>query len=148
MHREGWAHSLGRKAEVLLPTWGVVIHEINVRSLGVSTPRMEELWGVQDKIISQLLANNGPDWGEGEELTRLSWLRKPTDKTGSLMAGFTSSLPANAAIDKGAFIWDGSCLTTVMYDRVIRVRLIRVRLKERVDKSFDRIGWKGIKLRF
>jgi hypothetical protein len=46
VHREGWVHSLGRKAEVLLPTWGIVIHDINVRSLGVNTPRMEELRGV------------------------------------------------------------------------------------------------------
>ncbi|KAJ5621794.1 hypothetical protein N7490_012297 [Penicillium lividum] len=121
VHREGWVHSLGRKAEVLLPTWGIVIHDINVRSLGVNTPRTEELRGVQDKVINQLLANNGPDWGEGAELTRLSWLRTPAGKTGSLVVEFTSPLPANAAIDRGVF-WDGSCLTAVMYDRAIRVR--------------------------
>ncbi|KAJ5885197.1 hypothetical protein N7495_009707 [Penicillium taxi] len=41
-------------------------------------------------------------------------------KSGSLVAEFTSPLPANTAIDRGVF-WDGSCLTAVIYNRAICV---------------------------
>ncbi|KAJ5893064.1 hypothetical protein N7504_009755 [Penicillium tannophilum] len=56
-HQE-WARSLHKKVEVLLPTWGIVIHDVNVRSLSVNSPRTEELRGMQDAVISKLVATN------------------------------------------------------------------------------------------
>ncbi|KAJ5901434.1 hypothetical protein N7504_007428, partial [Penicillium tannophilum] len=118
-HRE-WARSLHKKAEVLLPTWGIVIHDVNVRSLGVNSPRTEELRGVQDAVISKLVAANQADWGTAE-ITRLNWLRTPVGKSGSLVAEFSSPVAANTAIDRGV-LWDGNCLSAVLYDRATRVR--------------------------
>lgn len=119
-HRE-WVRGLHKKAEVLLPTWGIVIHDVNVRSLGVNSPRTEELRGVQDAVISKLVAANQADWGKEVEVTRLNWLRTPLGKSGSLVAEFSSPVAANTAIDRGV-LWDGNCLTAVLYDRATRVR--------------------------
>lgn len=118
-HRE-WARGLHKKAEVLLPTWGIVIHDVNVRSLGVNSGRMEELRGVQDVVISKLVAANQADWGTAE-ITRLNWLRTLVGKSGSLVAEFSSPVAANTAIDRGV-LWDGNCLSAVLYDRATRVR--------------------------
>ncbi|KAJ6032615.1 hypothetical protein N7540_003347 [Penicillium herquei] len=122
-HRE-WVASVSRKAELLLPTWGVVIHDMNMRSMGVNSPRVDELKkeDIQKRVIDQLVSSNRHDWGESAEITRIFWLRAPIGKkSGSLVAEFTSPIPANTAIDHGV-LWDGNCLHTMVYDRAIRVR--------------------------
>ncbi|KAJ5938292.1 hypothetical protein N7466_001426 [Penicillium verhagenii] len=40
-HCPDLARGLHKKAEVLLPTWGIVIHDVNVRSLGVNSGRLQ-----------------------------------------------------------------------------------------------------------
>ncbi|KAJ5953702.1 hypothetical protein N7454_000598 [Penicillium verhagenii] len=119
-HQE-WARLLHKKAEVLLPTWGVVIHDVNVRSLGVNSNRADELKGVQEAVIAKMVAGNSADWGKDAVITRLCWLRSPVGKSGSLVAEFLSPVVANKAIDKGV-LWDGGNLTAVLYDRATRVR--------------------------
>ncbi|KAJ5358309.1 uncharacterized protein N7496_010722 [Penicillium cataractarum] len=103
-----------------MPTWGIVVHDVNVRSLGINKAS-EDLTGVQDKVIKDLLASNVQNWGEGAEITKISWLRIPSGKSGSLIVEFTSPVLANVAIDKGV-LWDCDSLTAVLYDRAARVR--------------------------
>jgi hypothetical protein len=38
VHRGKWVQHLWKSAEVRLPSWGVVIHDVNVRSLGINRP--------------------------------------------------------------------------------------------------------------
>ncbi|CEJ62943.1 hypothetical protein PMG11_11428 [Penicillium brasilianum] len=46
VHREKWAKGLCRIAFVHMPTWGVVVHDVNIRSLGINKPSVDELKGV------------------------------------------------------------------------------------------------------
>jgi hypothetical protein len=83
VHRHKWTSHLWKGSEVRLPSWGVVIHDVNVRSLGIDRP--EDLRGKQDAIIQQLLTENDHTWGKGAEITHLAWLVLPTGKSGSLI---------------------------------------------------------------
>ncbi|KAJ5369360.1 uncharacterized protein N7496_009120 [Penicillium cataractarum] len=120
IHRDKWPKGLCKTAYVHMPTWGIVVHDVNVRSLGINKAS-EDLTGVQDKVIKDLLASNVQNWGEGAEITKISWLRIPSGKSGSLIVEFTSPVPANVAIDKGV-LWDCDSLIAVLYDRAARVR--------------------------
>ncbi|KAJ5659906.1 hypothetical protein N7507_006357 [Penicillium longicatenatum] len=119
-HRD-WACRLHKKAEVLLRTWGIIINNVDVRSLGVNSPDTEELRRVQDAVISKLVAANLQDWGEDVEIKKLNWLRSPVEKSGLLVAEFSSPVAVNTAIDRGV-LWDGNCLSAVLYDRATCVR--------------------------
>jgi hypothetical protein len=48
IHRHEWIKHLWKNAEVRLPSWGVVIHDVNVRSLGINKP--DELRGRKEAI--------------------------------------------------------------------------------------------------
>lgn len=52
-------------------------------------------------MIKDLLASNVQYWGDRADITKVSWLRIPSKKSGSLVVEFTSPVPANVAIDKG-----------------------------------------------
>jgi hypothetical protein len=107
IHREKWAKGLCKKAFVYMPTWGVVVHDVNVRSPGINRAS-EEI--PQDRVIKDLLAANSHNWGEAD-----------MRKSGSLIVEFTSPVPANVAIDKGV-LWDCDSLKAILYDRAARVR--------------------------
>jgi hypothetical protein len=67
IHRSKWVQHLWKNAEVRLPSWGVVIHDVNVRSLGINKP--DELRGRKEAIAKQLLAQNLHSWGDEVEIT-------------------------------------------------------------------------------
>ncbi|KAJ6090873.1 hypothetical protein N7499_003587 [Penicillium canescens] len=113
IHRGKW------NAEVRLPSWGVVIHDVNVRSLGINRPA--ELKERQEAVSKQLLTQNLHSWGDAE-ITHLAWLVLPEGKkSGSMIVEFSSPYVANKAIDCNT-IWDSAVLTTVLYDRAARIR--------------------------
>jgi hypothetical protein len=116
-HREIWPKGLCKTAFVHMPTWGVIVHDVNVRSLGINKAS-EPL--PQERVAKDLIAANSHNWGEAE-IAKVSWLRIPSGKSGSLIVEFTSPVPANVAIDKGV-LWDCDSLTAVLYDRAARVR--------------------------
>lgn len=121
-HRECWVKYLWKGSEVRLPSWGVVIHDVNVRSLGISTAAGIGEQGRKQGIIKQLLTENLFNWGDDAEITQVSWLVLPEGKkSGSLIVEFTSPHTANKAIDTGT-LWDSEVLTTVLYDRAARIR--------------------------
>ncbi|OQD79093.1 hypothetical protein PENANT_c062G11803, partial [Penicillium antarcticum] len=118
VHRHAWVRHLWKGAEVRLPSWGVVIHDVNVRSLGINRPT--ELREKQEAVSKQLVTQNLHSWGEAE-ITHLAWLVLPEGKkAGSLIVEFSSPHAANKAIDNT--IWDSTVLTTVLYDRAARIR--------------------------
>jgi hypothetical protein len=120
-HRLVWVKHLWKGSEVRLPSWGVVVHGVNVRSLGVNIPG--ELATRKREIMKLLLTENLSQWGEtGVEITQISWLVLPEGKkSGSLIVEFSSPLTANKAIDTGT-LWDSEVLATVKYDRAARIR--------------------------
>ncbi|OQD64953.1 hypothetical protein PENANT_c401G09713, partial [Penicillium antarcticum] len=102
VHRHAWVRHLWKGAEVRLPSWGVVIHDVN------------------EAVSKQLVTQNLHSWGEAE-ITHLAWLVLPEGKkAGSLIVEFSSPHAANKAIDNT--IWDSTVLTTVLYDRAARIR--------------------------
>lgn len=122
VHGKEWVKGIGKKAELLLPTWGILVYGIQVRSLGVNSPMNSELAQpeIQRRVIDEMTASNRKDWGDAE-ITRVSWLVPPKGKTGTAVCEFSSPIPANIAIDRGV-LWDGNCLEAALYDRAIRVR--------------------------
>jgi hypothetical protein len=119
-HRQVWVKHLWKGSEVRLPSWGVVVHDVNVRSLGIDTAA-----GIRDRkqgIIKQLLTENLFSWGDDAEIVQISWLVLPEGKkSGSLIVEFMSPHTANKSIDTGT-LWDSEVLTTVLYDRAARIR--------------------------
>ena len=63
IHRGKWVQHLWKGAEVRLPSWGVVIHDVNVRSLGINRPDELRAEGRKDAIAKQLLTQNLHSWG-------------------------------------------------------------------------------------
>ncbi|OQE60176.1 hypothetical protein PENNAL_c0312G08395, partial [Penicillium nalgiovense] len=121
-HRACWVKHLWKGSEVRLPSWGVVIHDVNVRSLGINSAAGLNEQGRKQGIIKQLLTENLFHWGDETEITQVSWLVLPEGKkSGSLIVEFTSPYIANKAIDTGT-LWDSEVLTTVLYDRAARIR--------------------------
>jgi hypothetical protein len=121
-HRTAWVKHLWKGSEVRLPSWGVVIHDVNVRSLGINTAAGIGEQGRKQGIIKQLLTENLFNWGDDAGITQVSWLVLPEGKkSGSLIVEFTSPHTANNAIDTGT-LWDSEVLTTVLYDRAARIR--------------------------
>lgn len=79
-----------------------MVHDVNVRSLGINKPSIDKLKGVQERVIKELLAANVGNLGEEAEITKISWLRiLEGKKSGLLILEFTSLVLANKAIDKG-----------------------------------------------
>ncbi|CAG8908412.1 unnamed protein product [Penicillium nalgiovense] len=99
VHRDIWVKHLWKGSEVRLPSWGVVVHDVNVRSLGINAAA--DIRERKDGIIKQLLTENLFSWGNAE-ITQISWLALPEGKkSGSLIIEFASPHTANKAIDTG-----------------------------------------------
>ncbi|CAG8312335.1 unnamed protein product, partial [Penicillium salamii] len=65
-YRQVWVKHLWKGSEVRLPSWGVVVHNVNVRSLGIDI-----VVGIRDRkqrIIKQLLTENLYSWGNDAEI--------------------------------------------------------------------------------
>ena len=121
-HRQVWVKHLWKGSEVRLPSWGVVVHDVNVRSLGINSAAEIREEGRKRAIVKQLLTENLFNWGDDAEITQISWLVLPEGKkSGSLIVEFTSPHHANKSIDTGT-LWDSEMLTTVLYDRAARIR--------------------------
>ncbi|QQK44706.1 putative RNA-directed DNA polymerase from transposon X-element [Penicillium digitatum] len=111
-HRLAWVKHLWKGSEVRLPSWGVVIHDVNVRSLGINSAA--EIKDRKQGITKQLLTENLFHWGADAEITQISWLVLPEGKkSGSLIVEFLSPHTANKSIDTGT-LWDSEVLTTVV----------------------------------
>ncbi|OKP13321.1 hypothetical protein PENSUB_990, partial [Penicillium subrubescens] len=53
IHREKWAKGLCKTAFVHMPTWGIIVDDVNVRSLGINRASDEI---PQERVIKDLLA--------------------------------------------------------------------------------------------
>jgi hypothetical protein len=112
-----WASALHKGAVVRLPTWGVVVHDVQVKSIGNLKDPQEA-----KRVADQILAENIFAWGDTAQIVHLTWLTsKPTKKSSALVIEFSTPQAANKAINTGT-IWDSMILTTVLYDRSARIR--------------------------
>ncbi|KAF4210539.1 hypothetical protein CNMCM5878_004249 [Aspergillus fumigatiaffinis] len=113
-----WVTAFHQKAIVRRPTWGVVVHDVQVKSIGdLSDPQESK------RVGDQLLAENCFTWGDTAKIVHLTWLtnRPANKKSSALVIEFSTPQAANKAINEGT-IWDSTILTTVLYDRSARIR--------------------------
>ena len=87
----------GKEAMVRMPTWGVVVSNIPVKSINLSN---------QKAVISGLLAENAFIWDKQAEITQVCWLQysmnPSTNKPNiSIVIEFTTPQVANTAIKQG-----------------------------------------------
>jgi hypothetical protein len=121
VHQDKWVKGFGRTAFVYLPTWGVIVHGVQVRSL-VDKPSIEALRNMQAGKGDAIVAQNHHGWGDAT-IAKISWLRVPRERTklASIILEFTTPQAANLA-NRHGILWDSNLYQAVLYDRAIRVR--------------------------
>jgi hypothetical protein len=110
---KGWIRGLGEHAELILPSYGVIVHGISTNSINIKD---------QQATIQQLLADNYTVIPKAE-ITFVGWLTKesPLKRASSIVVEFTNPEMANAIIYAG-MVWDGQIHICQLYDRACRVK--------------------------
>lgn len=108
-----WLGGLGAQAELIVPTYGVIVHGIPTSSINVKD---------QTTTIDQMLADNHtviPD----AKITYIGWLTKEGNlkRASSIVVEFTDPAMANAVIYAG-MAWDGQIHQCQLYDRACRIK--------------------------
>ncbi|KAJ5413842.1 hypothetical protein N7509_000469 [Penicillium cosmopolitanum] len=122
LHRDIWVRGFGSTAFVHMPTWGAIVHGVQVRSL-VDKPTIQALREAQGSIAVAMVAENSRYWGKDVTITKINWLRVPKEgaKLASVILEFSSPKSANKAIEEGV-LWDSNRYQALLYDRGLRVR--------------------------
>jgi hypothetical protein len=109
----GWLKGLGDHAEVVVPTYGVIVHGISTKSMNIKD---------QKATIQQMLADNYtviPD----AKISYVGWLTRegPLKRASSIVVEFAAPEMANAVIYAG-MVWEGQIHPCQLYDRACRVK--------------------------
>jgi len=109
----GWITGLGEHAELIVPTYGVIVHGISTNSINIKD---------QKATIQQILADNYTVIPKAD-ISFIGWLTKesPLKRASSIVVEFTDPEMANAIIYTG-MAWDGQIHTCQLYDRACRVK--------------------------
>jgi hypothetical protein len=116
-HASQWVRGFGKEAMVRMPTWGVVVGDISVKSINLSD---------QKAVISELLAENAFIWDKQAEITQVRWLQystnPPVNKPNtSIVIEFTTPEAANTAVEQGT-VWKAVVHQTTRYIREARIK--------------------------
>lgn len=122
LHRDVWVKGFGSTAFVHMPTWGVILHGVQVRSLA-DKPTIQALREAQKGVGEAMVAENHLYWGDDATISKISWLRVPNEgaKMASVILEFNSPKTANLTIKEGV-LWDSNRYQALLYDRSLRVR--------------------------
>jgi hypothetical protein len=110
---KGWIRGLGEQAELVVPTYGVIVHGISTNSINIKD---------QKATIQQMLADNYTVIPR-TEISYVGWLTKESTlkRASSIVVEFTDPEMANAIIYAG-MVWDGHIHQCQLYDRACRVK--------------------------
>jgi hypothetical protein len=110
---KGWLRGLGEHAELIVPTYGVIVHGISTKSIDIKD---------QKATIQQIVADNYTVIPKAE-ISFVGWLTKesPLKRASSIVVEFTDPEMANAIIYAG-MVWEGQIHTCQLYDRAYRVK--------------------------
>ena len=110
---KGWVKGLGERAELVVPTYGVIVHGIATNSINMKD---------QKAAIQQMLADNYTVIPSAE-ISHIGWLTKEATlkRASSIVVEFTDPEMANAIIYAG-LAWDGLIHQCQLYDRACRVK--------------------------
>ena len=109
----GWLGGLGAQAELIVPTYGVIVHGISTNSINVRD---------QKATIDQMLADNHTVISNAK-ISYVGWLTKEGNlkRASSIVVEFTDPVMANAVIYAG-MAWDGQIHQCQLYDRACRIK--------------------------
>jgi hypothetical protein len=110
---KGWIGGLGEQAELVVPTYGVIVHGVSTKSINIKD---------QKTTIQQMLADNYTVIPR-TEISYIGWLTKESTlkRASSIVVEFTDPEMANAIIYAG-MVWDGHIHQCQLYDRACRVK--------------------------
>ncbi len=110
---KGWLRGLGEHAELIVPTYGVIVHGISTGSINTKD---------QKATIQQMLADNYTVVPNAE-IAYIGWLTKEATlkRASSIVVEFTEPEMANAIIYAG-MAWEGQIHQCQLYDRACRVK--------------------------
>jgi hypothetical protein len=110
---QAWVKGLGEHAELVVPTYGVIVHGVSTKSINIQD---------QDTVIRQMLADNYTVVPQAK-ISYVGWLTKEGNlkRTSSIVVEFTDPEMANAIIYAG-MAWDGQIHQCQLYDRACRVK--------------------------
>ncbi|KAJ9137654.1 Endonuclease/exonuclease/phosphatase [Pleurostoma richardsiae] len=110
---KGWLGGLGEHAEVIVPTYGVIVHGISTSSINMKD---------QKATIQQMLADNYTVIPRAD-ISHIGWLTKEATlkRASSIVVEFTDPEMANAVIYAG-LAWEGQIHQCQLYDRACRVK--------------------------
>lgn len=110
---KGWLKGLGEQAELIMPTYGVIVHGISTNSINIKD---------QKATIQHMLADNYTVIPRAE-ITYVGWLTKEASlkRASSIVVEFADPEMANAIIYAG-MAWDGHIHQCQLYDRACRVK--------------------------
>jgi hypothetical protein len=117
-HSGKWASAFGPNAYVRVPTWGIVIDGVPVRSV--------DLQSESEDFKQCLIAENHHRWSLGfeVEIAYVGWLAKPRGYEGSLVVEFTNPIVANNAINGGT-VWQSRSHTNRPYSKEGRCKMCK-----------------------
>jgi hypothetical protein len=109
----GWIKGLGEHAELVVPTYGVIVHGIPTNSINIKD---------QKATIQRILAGNYTVI-PSTEISHIGWLTKEATlkRASSIVVDFTDPEMANAIIYAG-MAWEGQIHQCQLYDRACRVK--------------------------
>lgn len=109
----GWVKGLGVHAELVVPTYGVIVHGIPTNSINIKD---------QDATIQRMLADNYTVIPHAK-ISYIGWLTKEATlkRASSIVVEFTDPEMANAIIYAG-MAWEGQIHQCQLYDRACRVK--------------------------
>jgi hypothetical protein len=108
-----WLKGLGDQAEVVVPTYGVIVHGVSTKSINIKD---------QKATIQQLLADNYTVIPNAK-ISYVGWLTRegPLKRASSIVVEFAAPEMANAVIYAG-MVWEGQIHQCQLYDRACRVK--------------------------
>ena len=110
---QAWLEGLGEQAELIVSTYGVIVHGISTNSINIKD---------QTATIQQLVADNSTVIPKAK-ISYIGWLTKEAHqkRASSIVVEFTDPEMANAIIYAG-MVWDGQIHQCQLYDRACRVK--------------------------
>jgi hypothetical protein len=110
---DDWAHHIGNRTSVQVPTYGIIAH--GIRTSSMDTEKFEE-------TRDELLMDNKP-FVPNAEIKYIGWLSKAHSQkpATSVIIEFTTPEDANRIIDEG-LIWQGQVFHCERYDRASRLK--------------------------
>jgi hypothetical protein len=112
-NRSEWQRCLGQKAEVRVPTFGVILSDIPISSVDLA----------RQEAMAEKLRSENHNLILEQPILHFSWLSKPKEnkRTAALVVDFGTKVGANACIAAQKLTWDGLPKNVQRYSRACRL---------------------------